>query len=795
MYVLGTILIVSGSVASLLASVSYVMATRDNAAALTYGRMGVRVALGAALLAVALLIYAFVARRYDITYVYSYSSNELNLRYRVAAMWAGQPGSFAIWALWGLIIAQILIRRAGRAEPYVLSVFMLIEAALLTFALFLNPFAPYRDQNGLLVSPANGTGLNELLENPWMVIHPPILFAGYALLAAPFAFAIGGLWRRDYDSWVDHALPWALAGWSALGAALLMGGYWAYETQNWGGYWGWDSVENSSLVAWLSATALLHALVLQRARGGLRRTTFALAILTYLLVFYATYLTRSGVLANFSVHTFAMESIQLALTITLALLIIGGVAALAWRWRDIPIRPLAELLLSRESFFALLIVGLLVIAAVIAIGTSMPLISVIPGVGQRLQDAMGAAFDLDYGTRFTQGLRPFSDGRFALTFSFYTTTAPPLGLILVALLTVGPLLGWRDTNLRHLLRALRWPALAAVAVASGALLLGVRDALPLLYLSLGAFAAGTNLVMIARTLRGGWLRIGGYLAHVGMVVFIAGVIGSTTYASPEQKLVLPESEIIRAYGYDFTFNGWRVTPDNKGVLDLTVTRDGASFQALPQLYYIPRREATLLAPAIKRELLRDLYITPVSYQQPVDRNTADFGFNDTRAIGPYTITFLGFDAADLSGSDAGAKLQVQYQGATIELTPRLQPSASDADSSRSIQPLQLPGGQTLALESIDPLRRMARVRVNGMNLPVDPGLAVVTIGLKPGIALVWLGVVIGVMGGLVALLRRTIEGRARLAGQPARLPRGLGGIGLLFGRQERVDSKAKTVSD
>ena len=155
--------------------------------------------------------------------------------------------------------------------------------------------------------PPDGKGLNELLHNPWMVIHPPILFVGYALLAVPFAFALAGLWRRDYDGWARQALPWTLAGWSFLGLALLLGGYWAYETLGWGGYWGWDPVENSALVPWLTATALLHALLVQRTSGGFRRASFALAILTYLLVFYATFLTRTGVLSSFSVHSFVEE--------------------------------------------------------------------------------------------------------------------------------------------------------------------------------------------------------------------------------------------------------------------------------------------------------------------------------------------------------------------------------------------------------------------------------------------------------------------------------------------------------
>ena len=782
MYLLGTIFIVSGIVAALFAAVCYVLVIRGNSTALVYGRLGTRAALGAVLLVVALLVAVFVARRYDIKYVYDYSSADLEFRFRVASLWAGQPGSFVIWAFWGLIVAQFLVRRTRHAEPYVLSVFMCIQAGLLFFMLIINPFAPNIDPaTGAALVPADGKGLNELLHNPWMVIHPPILFIGYALLAVPFAFALGGLWRRDYDGWVQRALPWTLAGWTFLGLALLLGGYWAYETLGWGGYWGWDPVENSSLVPWLTATALIHAMLVQRTGGGVRRGTFALAILTYVLVFYATFLTRSGVLSNFSVHSFAQEGLKTIMTTALGIIAISGFTALAWRWRDIPSRPLSDKLLSRDSFFVLLILGLLVIATVIGFGTSMPLISAIPGVGRTLQTFLGAAFELDNGTTYNPNATPFSDGRFGLVGSFYTTTVPPLGVILVLLLIIGPLLGWRDTNARRLLLLLRWPALVAVITTCVAIILGARDALPLAYIGVAIFAAGTNMIMIVRTLRSGWLRIGGYLAHVGMAVLITGVVGSSFYASPDQKIVVSQGDSIRAYGYDFSFNSWRVTPQGKGMLDMTVTRGNQTFNAMPMLYYNQRMGATMATPSVKSELLQDLYISPQEYEPPNDHNAAQLVINAQKTIGPYTLTFLGFDAAQAHASDTGdikAKLRVTYQGQDTIVTPSVRLIANETDPTKAFQRIAapLPGGKDVVFQDFDPIQRWAFVRVNGLNLPVDPAKAVVTVSLKPGILLVWLGIAIGVLGGLIALVRRTLEGEARLAGRSARLPRGLEGF-------------------
>jgi cytochrome c-type biogenesis protein CcmF len=700
MYLFGTMLIVSGIIAAFFASGSYALVVHGRVAALPYARGGVYAALGAVLSVSALLILLFVAGRYDIKYVNDYSSRDLGLFFKVASIWAGQPGSFVVWTLWGVIIGALLVRRSRHFEPYVLSLFMFLQGALLLFMLVRNPFIPnFNAETGLLITPLDGKGLNPLLHNFWMIIHPPILFWGYALAAVPFVFALGALWRRDYDTWVVRAMPWTLAAWALLGLALLLGGYWAYETLGWGGYWGWDPVENSSLVPWLMLTALVHSQLMQRTHGGLRRTNFTLAIVTYISVFYATFLTRSGVLSNFSVHSFVEEGIKNLLIGFLAFLSLGSLALLVARWRDIPTRPLSEKLLSRDSFFVLAILALVVIAVVVSIGTSMPVISALPGIGHQLQGFFGAAFELDDGTLMNPNATPFTDGRFSLAPSFYQRTTPPLGIVIVALLIIGPLLGWRDTNLRHLFKALRWPALAAVVVTCASLVWGVREPLALAYLGLGAFAAGTNAVMIARTLRSGALRIGGYLAHLGLMVLIAGVVGSSAYASPEERLVIAEGDTVSMYGFDFTFNRWEQTPDGKGMLDLSVAGEGRSFSARPQLYFNQRMGATMQTPSIHSFLWRDLYISPAEYIGENDPAQPTIGINDPTpwTAGPYELTFLGFDVDReqmLAGgaAEVGAKLKVLYEGKESEVVPRLK---LQANQSFEDLPATLPGGHTI----------------------------------------------------------------------------------------------------
>jgi cytochrome c-type biogenesis protein CcmF len=385
------------------------------------------------------------------------------------------------------------------------------------------------------------------------------------------------------------------------------------------------------------------------------------------------------------------------------------------------------------------------------------------------------------------GGEPFTDGRFNVAISFYNITTPPLGIIAVALLTVAPLLGWRDTNMRNLLRALRWPAVAAVLAACVALFMGVHDLLPLAYVSLGVFAAGTNILMIVRTLRGGWLRIGGYLAHVGVVILLIGVVGSSVYASPDERLAMAAGSAVAYQGYEITFNEWKQTPDGGGVIDLTVRRGNEVFAAQPELYFDNNMGSTIQNPFIKSYVSHDLYISPADYVPENDPARPVMGIGDMVEIGPYQITFEDFDidseAMMASGkADVGAKLKVIYQGTQEStVTPRLM-LASDPETGAATfeyEPVTLPGGHTLTLNSLYPSQRLIIIEAAGAgidNLPVDPARAVITVSTKPAVLLVWVGMIVGTLGGGIAFFRRYLEGQARLSGQSARLPRGLAGL-------------------
>jgi cytochrome c-type biogenesis protein CcmF len=783
MYIFGTSLIILAIVSSASASAAYALVTRGNVAMVRWGRAATWSALGFALGSAVLLTALFALQRYNTQYVFDYSSSDLEFRYRIAALWAGQPGSLVVWALIGLLCAPFLMRRTRHFEPYMLSTLMLLQVFLLVFMLVRNPFLPTNTAdfpatafgpNGQVL---DGKGLNPQLHNVWMVIHPPTLFTGYGLLGVTFAAALAGLWRRDYDGWARIALPWTVAGWTILGLALTMGGYWAYETLGWGGYWAWDPVENASLVPWLVGGALIHGLLVQKSHGGLRRANFFLAILTYLAVFYASFLTRSGVLGAFSVHSFVEVGLKDIMLGTLVALAVLGVGVLAIRWRDVPRRALAEAILSRDTVFVLMMLTFVIIGVVVAFGTSMPWITTLQSVNATFARVFGNAFDIT--NRSIADGEVLGDGRFALQADFFKRTTSPLALILAVLMAFGPLLGWRGTNTRKLLMTMRWPFVAGVVLTSVGIVLGVRDALPLAFLLVATFAFGTNLLMLVRTLRGGWLRIGGYLSHVGMAVLLVGFVGSYVYASPEQQLRIQQGETQSVMGHSFTFWGYEEREGGKHVMRLHVDQEtDKPFVASPQIFYNQRMQATVQTPAIMRYLWEDMYIAPAEYQPALDPNVTEISPGQNAAIGPYQLQFDKYDmvppAEGQEVIELGAALTITHETTVQTVTPKLRINLTQGQFTPL--PVQLPDGKTLVFENFNPNARLARLRVTGLNLPVQPAYAVFTVSTKPAIALVWLGALLMTVGGGMAVVRRRWEAVGAEETEPRRVPRAGGWV-------------------
>lgn len=336
-----------------------------------------------------LLIFLFKGQYFEYHYVWRHSSTELPWYYILSAMWEGQEGSFILWILWQAILGYFLVRKPSEIKIGALAILMFIQVLLLTMILGvdvfgkligMNPFILLRDEMNIpILSNPNylslikdGNGLNILLQNYWMVIHPPILFLGFASASIPFSFALASLLKKDYTSWTKEVNSWTLFSVAALGCGILMGGRWAYEALSFGGFWAWDPVENASLVPWLFLVAGLHTLLIYKATGHSLKASYILLVLGFGFVLYSTFLTRSGILGDSSVHSFTDLGMTGQLLVFLALLLVPVFFLLAFNWSRIPDIKEEEHTKSREFWMFLGVLFIVVSAIQISFTTSIP---------------------------------------------------------------------------------------------------------------------------------------------------------------------------------------------------------------------------------------------------------------------------------------------------------------------------------------------------------------------------------------------------------------------------------------
>src|SRR6266516_2621767 len=393
----------------------------------------------ATVVAAAVLLAALARHDFSFQYVADHTSRELPLGYTLTAFWGGQEGSLLLWllVLTGYSVAAVLTaRRAGREViAWVVPTLGLVGTFFALLLVFVaSPFATQ-------AAVADGAGLNPSLQNPYMAIHPPMLYLGYVGLTVPFAFAMGALLaRRTDERWIVATRRWTLAAWAFLGIGQLLGAHWAYVEIGWGGYYAWDPVENAALMPWLAATAFLHSVMIQEKRGMLQVWNMLLVILAFGLSLFGTFLTRSGVVN--SIHSFTQSSIGPWFLGFICVVVAASLALVFWRLPLLRSKTRLESLVSREATF--LYNNLLLVAFCLTIlwGVAFPILS-----------------ELVKGESSTVG-RPYYD--------FFLRA---FGLPLLLLMGIGPLVAWRKTSVRGLTRMLAWPT--GVAIAAGATLLGV----------------------------------------------------------------------------------------------------------------------------------------------------------------------------------------------------------------------------------------------------------------------------------------------------------------------------------
>lgn len=571
------------------------------------------------------IIAAFLGNRYEYYYVVNYSNRELDTYFKVAGLWAGQRGSLVFWTLLLSVFSSIAVffnrRRNREFMPYVSGTLLGILSFLLIVLLLaeVNPF------ERLGFTRFNGLGLNPQLQNYWMTIHPPTLYLGFTAFAVPFAFAVAALLTGRLDSrWIAVTRRWILLSWFFLTLGIIFGMRWAYEELGWGGYWFWDPVENASLLPWLTATAFLHSIQIQENRGMLKVWNMVLVVLTFLLTIFATFLTRSGLIE--SVHSFA-ENLTIAY---IFLGFMGGMAIFAailivHRLPSLRSENQIQSFLSRESAF--LFNNLLFIGVTFAViwGTLFPLIT---------EGFFGE----------TRNVGP----------PYFNRVNIPLGLMLLALMGIGPVIAWRRASKRNLRKNFTLPVATGLATLAVLLATGVRHGMALATFALAAFVmtivvtefwkgtsarariAGEGIVSAFRSLvKRNRRRWGGYIVHAGVALVFTGLAGAAFDARVEQEMVPGEAMTVRsALGSEYRLvyeslshtrpraaddvqeNDWRWTAL------LTAYRDGERIGVLrPEKRFYPVMEQTSTEVGISSSALEDLYVIPKDLETGTDRAT------------------------------------------------------------------------------------------------------------------------------------------------------------------------------
>lgn len=693
------------------------------------------------ILASLVMVICLLRRDFRIQYVYEYSGLDLHTGFQIAAFWAGQKGSFLIWLLWAALLGIPLARTAGKNEPAVMWIYTLSTLGLLFILIRENPFVMLNEVQ------ADGKGLNPLLQDNWMVIHPPIMFVGYASGAIPFAFAMAALWRRDTSDWAKRAFPWALGGFLVLGCAILMGGYWAYKTLGWGGFWGWDPVENASLIPWLLGTALIHGLHMERTKKRYRRANLVLAFLVYLSVLYGTFLTRSGVLADFSVHSFVDLGISGWLIALMAVFGLGGLFLLVTRLGEVETAPNEDPLLSRGSFMVMSTIVVLISGIVVAAGTSAPL------------------------------LTSFLDDPGQVGPSFYNSVNFPLAILITVLLAAIPYLTWRESDPRELLRHLRWPAVVALIVAVGAAVLAVREVFHLLFIFLAALALVTNLLKTVSLARSGGLRVaGGHLAHVGVAIILLGIIASSAY-DQSSKVTLEQGKPTQLDDYVLTFQRFverGQLPEECGAKECMEVEvkaaDGTSYLAYPKIFINDRTRQAMQNPHIKNYLSMDLYISPIEFEPGIPAggdSRVRLARDESVTLGDATVRFVDFDVSEADHAQLAASGQVTVAaavevvrgGRTEQVRPVFELIPGQGWNSA---PAALPGGGSVTLAALSPADGTVVLALSGIssNTAAIPAKLALDVTRKPLIQLVWGGLYLVLLGGLLATVNRFRQAQA-----------------------------------
>jgi cytochrome c-type biogenesis protein CcmF len=649
---LGAPSLVAALVLSVLGLIAFTIGgLRESEAFTGVGRRALQISFGFVGLAGVALVTALYAHDFSLSYVARYSSRSLSGPYMLGAFWGGMEGSLLFWTLLLTGFATVALDHARASTPRLVAWAGAVLSGVSVFFLMLLvlPASPFTASSPV---PADGSGLNPLLQSPGMMIHPPLLYTGFVAFSIPFAFAMSALLSKRLDtSWFTSTRRWTLFAWSALSIGIVLGGAWAYTELGWGGYWAWDPVENASFMPWLTATAFLHSVVIQEKRQMLKIWNVSLILITYALAIFGTFLTRSGILS--SIHTFTEGPIGKWFLPFLALMLLGGLGIVLARLNELKSQNRFDSLVSRESAF--LANNVLFVAA---------------------------AFTVLWGTIYPIVAEVVSGVRLSVGPPFFNSVFIPLGLAIIGLTGIGPLISWRRMSKGAFTRIVRIPLLVGAVPIGVLFATGVRSVGALLAFGLCAFtttAICTEFVRGSRlhrqhdgvgmtraltlTVKRNRRRYGGYIVHLGVILIVIGLAGAAFRTERHALLSMGDEMKIGDYTLTYAARDQETSAEKQiNTARIDVMKEGVAAGALyPQRNFHLAQEQPQSEVAIRTGPVEDLYVVITSFDQDGDAAVRAFVNPLTWWIWVGAAVMLGGMAILLS-SPAPARASARVRG-------------------------------------------------------------------------------------------------------------------------------------
>ncbi len=715
----GDLVIFATAVSLVLSLVFYSMAWRGKDEYLNLARNFYYASTGLIVVTIAVLFYLILTHDFTVAYVYSYSSTDLPLGYLISTLWGGQEGTFLLWIFFTSILGVVMLRTAGDFEKGNMVFVNLFIISIIIILIKKSPFEL------LPVFRTEGAGLNPLLQNFWMQIHPPIMFVGFSGAVFPFAFAMTGLVERKYTQWAESARKWTVFAWLTLGVSLVMGGYWAYITLGWGGFWAWAPVENSSFIPWIFLAAQIHVLFINRLRKGLMRFSLFMVCLSFWSVLYGTFLTRSGVLADFSVHSFVDLGLNNYLVSGLLLFVIIGLGLIAFRWRDITPNPAFSEVASRSYMVTLGVLVLFIGGVLTLLGTSAPL------------------------------LTRFNEDPSAVGLHYYFVTMTPIAIGLMLLLGLFPAFKWN--------KGLSKPKILMSGVSAGLLtIIGLLvtgftyELMYLLFFGTAVMAIVSNSIVLYISFKDKKF-VPGYLAHIGIAVAMIGA-GLSAGFETKKTIVLPQNEVVTAMGYEMKFT--QIVDNAKGFnCYVEISSDDDNFVAILPHEFPKNQEGVMRKPHVEKYLTHDIYVAPIGMEQQTSNDPSIFEFakEETKTIDKYEITFHDYELSshgENGATTAGANLTIVYDGKTEKISPMIQVLGDEVSTKEAV--FDYNKGRVF-ISGISPENGSIILKIMGDFIPqgeLAQASLVIELSKKPLINLFWFGTMLCFLSGGLSLRKR-----------------------------------------